>query len=216
MYADIIAPKSPEEAERMVERAETLGYSVLGILGNIDVKRSHIRTFRAVLTDKIEPKLRKELKRESDLILVKPGSLEEARKLTFSSLVDGAVATYDSERPRIDYVCMRQLKRNEGALIIPLAHLVKAIESGSLSLRSVEIELKLARRGGVYPVICSFASSLEEQVPPRMMMSFAEFFFDLAREEARRMVKDFPVYMISKERKLKLRGRVPFEVQGTD
>lgn len=200
----------------MIYRARYLNYGLLGILGDIEIRSDAIRTFRVILTEKIESKLRAKLREGKSILLVKPSSLEEARKLTFSSLVDGAIATYDSEKPRIDYVCMKQLKRNEGALVIPLSCLIKTIEGGSLSLKSVRTELKLARRAGVYPVICSFASGVEEQVPPRLMIAFAEFFFDLNKEEAKKMVKDFPNYIVSGERKLKLRGRVPLEVQDTD
>lgn len=213
MYSDIIAPKSEEEARRMAERASSLGYGTLGILG--DARVESIRSFRVALVERLDSRIKGKLRREADLIIARPRSLEDARKLTFSSIVDGIMATYDSDRPRVDYVSLKQLKRNEGALVIPLTYLVRAINSNPRGLRSVNLELKMAIRYGVYPLICSFASVTHEQVPPRLMISFAEFFFDLRREEAKRMVKDFPAYMLSKERKLKLRGRETPEVQGT-
>jgi len=205
LYSDIIAPRSEEDARKMAERARSLGYGILGIVG--DVRAEGITNFRVTLIERIDPELRGRLRGRADLILARPGSLEEARRLTFSSLVDGVMATYDSDRPRVDYISLKQLKRNEGALIIPLTHLVREISGNSLSLRSVGLELRMAMRAGVYPIICSLASEPREQVPPRLMISFVEFFFDLRREEAKRMVKDFPIYMISKERKLKLKGR---------
>ncbi|MCS7103180.1 MAG: hypothetical protein NZ992_04780 [Candidatus Korarchaeum sp.] len=214
MYSDIIAPRSEEEAKRMVERAKSLGYGILGVIG--DVKVDSIKSFRVTLIGRIEPKLKGRLKEEADLLLARPKSLEDARKLTLSSAVDGVITTYDSEKPRVDYISLKQLKRNEGALVIPLKYLVRTISVNPQALRSVSLELRLATRSGVYPLICSFASEVNEQVPPRLMMSFAEFFFDLKREEAKRMVKDFPEYMLSKERKLKLKGREVPEVQGTD
>lgn len=214
MYSDIIAPESEEEARRMVERAKHLGYGILGIVG--DLKVEPIRSFKVLVIERIEPRFRGRLRGEADLILAKPRSLEDARKLTFSSLVDGVIVTYDSEKPKLDYIGLKQLKRNEGALVIPLKYLMAAINSNPLVLSSVDLELRIAIKSGVYPIICSFASEESEQVPPRLMMSFAEFFLDLKREEAKRMVKDFPKYMLSKERKLKLRGREIPEVQSAD
>ncbi|MEM0018191.1 MAG: hypothetical protein QXR35_02900 [Candidatus Korarchaeum sp.] len=214
MYSDIIAPRSEEEAKRMVERAKSLGYGTLGILG--DVRVHSVRSFRVAVMERLDPKLKGRIREETDLLLIRPRSLEDARKLTLSSVVDGVMATYDSDKPRVDYTSLKQLKRNEGALIIPLTYLVRAIDANPRILRSVSLELKMAIRSGVYPLICSFASYVGEQVPPRLMISFAEFFFDLKREEAKRMVKDFPEYMLSKERKLKLKGREVSEVQSTD
>ena len=214
MYSDIIAPKSEEEASRMAERAKSLGYGILGILG--DVRVDSIRTFRVAVIERIDPRLKEKFRREADLLIARPRSLEDARKLTLSSIVDGVMATYDSERPRVDYVSLKQLKRNEGALVIPLTYLIRAINVNPRGLRSVNLELRMAIRSGVYPLICSFATATHEQVPPRLMTSFAEFFFDLEREEAKRMVKDFPAYMLSRERRLRLKGREVPEVQGTD
>lgn len=214
MYSDIITPRSEEEAMRMVEKAKSLGYGILGILG--DIRVDSIRSFRVDVVEKIDPKLKGRIRGETDLLLVRPRSLEDARKLTFSSIVDGVIATYDSDRPRVDYISLKQLKRNEGALIIPLTHLVRTIHVNPQVLRSVSLELRMAIKSGIYPLICSFASEVHEQVPPRLMISFAEFFFDLKREEAKRMVKDFPEYMLSRERKLRLKGREVSEVQSAD
>ncbi|MCC6028781.1 MAG: hypothetical protein LM591_01360 [Candidatus Korarchaeum sp.] len=216
MYADLIAPRSFDDCLKMVERARYLGYGMLGILGDFKIESDIVKTYKVALINRIDPKSRQKLRMESKLILAKPSSLEDARKLTFSSLVDGVIATYDSERPRIDYVSLKQLKRNEGALVIPLSYLIRKMCERAQVIRSVYLELKMAMRIGVYPILCSFASEERELVPPRLMISFSEFFFDLRREESKRFVKDFPMYMLSEERKLKLKGRGEFEVQSTD
>jgi len=214
LYADLIAPRSADDCEKMIERARSLGYGVLGILGDFKVESDLIKTFKVALTDKMDPRSRQKLRIEAELILAKPSSFEDARKISPS--VDGVIATYDSERPRIDYVSLKQLKRNEGALVIPLSYLIRRMSERAQVMRSVYLELKMAMRIGVYPILCSFASEERELVPPRLMISFSEFFFDLKREESKRLVKDFPIYMVSKERKLKLKGRSEVEVQGTD
>lgn len=213
MYADLIAPRSVDDCSRMVEKAGSLGYGILGILGDFEVESGPIKTFKVALADGMDRRSRQKL-RGAELILAKPSSLDDARKI--ASSVDGMIATYDSERPRIDYVSLRQLKRNEGALVIPLSYLIRRMSERAQVLRSVYLELRMAIRIGVYPILCSFASEERELVPPRLMISFSEFFFDLRREESKRFVKDFPTYMISKERKLKLKGRSEVEIQDTD
>jgi len=213
LYADLIAPRSVDDCSRMVEKAGSLGYGILGILGDFEVESGPIKTFKVALADGMDRRSRQKL-RGAELILAKPSSLEDARKI--ASSVDGMIATYDSERPRIDYVSLRQLKKNEGALVIPLSYLIRRMSERAQVLRSVYLELRMAIRIGVYPILCSFASEERELVPPRLMISFSEFFFDLRREESKRFVKDFPTYMISKERKLKLKGRSEVEIQGTD
>jgi len=204
LYADLIAPRSVDDCIKMMERAKSLGYGILGILGDFKVESDLIKTFKVALIDG-DPRLRQKLRMGAELILAKPSSLEDARKISPS--VDGIIATYDSERPRIDYVSLKQLKRNEGALVIPISYLIRRMVERAQVMRSVYLELKMAMRIGVYPILCSLASEERELVPPRLMISFSEFFFDLKREESKRFIKDFPIYMISKERKLKLKGR---------
>ena len=204
MYADIIAPTSPEELDTMSRKALSTGYSKLGVVEDV---QSRPHTFKvALLSAEDVPTVARRIRGRYDLLVVKPNSLEEARKVTASRLVDAVMATYDSDRPNFDYVCARQLKRNEGALIIPVRHFLDRMKEDPHVLRSVRLELKIALKAGVYPIIASFASNSKEIVPPRLLISLGEFFFDMKRGQAKMAIKEFPHYLISPERKLKLKG----------
>ncbi len=206
MYADIIEPKNPEDLTSMREKAFSLGYGILGVVGEGPESED---TFKVSIVRTADLALEaRHIKRFSDIIAVKPNSLEDARKATASKLVDAIIATYDKVRPSFDYICAKQLKRNEGSLIIPVRPLLSYVIRNPQILRSVRLELKIAIKAGVYPIIASFASNVNEVVPPRVLTSFGEFFFDLKRGQAKMYVKDFPKYLISQDRRLKLRGVV--------
>ncbi len=208
MYSDIIEPKKPEDLVFMEKKALSLGYDMLGVIGELPEPKSKT-VFRVAVIRTTDLRLRaKRIRRSFEVIAVKPDSLEDARKAAASKLVDAIITTYDRERPSFDYVCARQLKRNEGSLIIPIRRLIDHMRANPRVLWSVKTELRIAIKAGIYPIIASFASSLNEIVPPRLLISFGEFFFDLNRNQAKMYVKDFPKYLISQERRLKLRGVV--------
>ncbi len=204
MYTDIIEPKNLEDLASMRKKAFSLGYGLLGVIGD-NLESEDIFKVSIVRTADLALEAER-IKRSSSIIAVKPNSLEDARKATASKLVDAIITTYDKARPSFDYVCAKQLKRNEGSLIIPIRPLLSYVTYNPQILRSVRLELKIAIKAGVYPIIASFASNINEIVPPRALMSFGEFFFDLSRGQAKMYVKDFPKYLISRDRKLKLRG----------
>ncbi len=204
MYTDIIEPKNLEDLASMRKKAFSLGYELLGVIGD-NLESEDIFKVSIVRTADLALEAER-IKRSSSIIAVKPNSLEDARKATASKLVDAIITTYDKARPSFDYVCAKQLKRNEGSLIIPIRPLLSYVTYNPQILRSVRLELKIAIKAGVYPIIASFASNINEIVPPRALMSFGEFFFDLSRGQAKMYVKDFPKYLISRDRKLKLRG----------
>ena len=126
------------------------------------------------------------------------------------------MASYDTARPNFDYVCARQLKRNEGTLFIPVVPMVSRMLGEPRVIRNVRLEVRIALHAGLYPMIASMARRPEEVVPPRLLVSFGEFMLDLRREQAKAMVKDFPSYMISGGRRLRVRGVVTDEIQDTD
>ncbi len=208
MYSDILEPKKPEDLVSMERKASSLGYDMLGVIGEMLEPKSKGIFKVAIIKASDLPLGTRHVRRSFDLIAVKPDSLEDARKATDSKIVDAIITTYDKRRPNFDYICAKQLKRNEGSLIIPVRQLMSYIKTNPQVLRSVKIELEIAIKTGIYPIIASFASDLNEIVPPRILISFGEFFFDLDRNQAKMYVKDFPKYLVSQERKLKLRGVV--------
>ncbi len=209
MYSDIIEPKKPEDLSLMKRKALSLGYDLLGVIGELPAESGSEDIFKVSIIKATDLTLGiRHIRRSFDVIAVKPYSLEEARKAAASKVVDAIIATYDRARPNFDYICAKQLKRNEGSLIIPARRLMEYMRTNPQVIRSVKIELEIAIKAGVYPIIASFASNLNEIVPPRLLTSFGEFFFDLDRNQAKMYVKDFPKYLVSQERKLKLRGVV--------
>ncbi|MDK2384710.1 MAG: hypothetical protein QI199_07895, partial [Candidatus Korarchaeota archaeon] len=138
-----------------------------------------------------------------------------SRKVTFSKLVDGVVASYDTGRPNFDYVSAKQLKRNEGTLLVPVAWMIRKMLEEPHVIRNVRLEVRIALKAGLYPVIASMARDIREVVPPRLLASFGEFILDLKRDQAKSMVKDFPSYLISEERRLRTKGVALDEVQGS-
>lgn len=204
-YIDIIAPEREEKLIPMVDRALSLGYGAIGVIGGFpDLPKGTFRVSLVKASD-IPERVRK-IRGSVNLILSSPRTLEEARKVTFSKLVDGVVASYDTKRPNFDLVCARQLKRNEGALLIPVSLMSRRMFQDPHIIRNVGLEVRIALKAGVYPILASMASIPREIVPPRLLISFGEFILDLGRSQAKAMVKDFPSYLISEERKLKLKG----------
>jgi len=211
MYVDIITPISNGDMVEAIEKALSLGYSRVGVVG--DFRELPPEAFSvAILSASDIPLRARRIRGRYDILIARPRSLEEARKFTATRLVDAVLAACDSGRPNFDYVCARQLKRNEGALIIPVSHLMRTARRDPRVLRNVRLELEIAMKAGVYPVIASFASRAAEVAPPRLLISFAEFFFDLSRSQAKMFVKDFPAYLTSPDRRIKLRGAASCEV----
>ncbi len=204
-YIDIIAPESEEQLESMLNRAFSLGFGPVGIVGDFpDLPKD---TFRVTLMEpRGIPGEARKVRSRTKLLLSLPKTLEEARRVTFSKLVDGIVASYDTPRPNFDYVCAKQLKRNEGTLLIPVSWMVREMFERPHIIRNVRLEVGIALKAGLYPVIASMARDTREIVPPRLLVSFGEFVLDLSREQAKSMVKDFPSYLISEERRIRTKG----------
>jgi len=213
-YIDIIAPESEEQLELMVSRAISLGFGAVGIVGDFpDLPNGTFRV--SIVGPSSIPQEARKIRSKVRLLLSSPKTLEESRKVTFSKLVDGVVASYDTGRPNFDYVSAKLLKRNEGTLLVPVAWMIRKMLEEPHVIRNVRLEVRIALKAGLYPVIASMARDVREIVPPRLLVSFGEFILDLRRDQAKSMVKDFPSYLISEERKLRTKGVALDEVQGS-
>ncbi len=208
MYVDIINPKNPDLIEPMVRKALSMGYRKIGIVTEDitqiiwDKELFWVYTLRL---DDLTTKGRR-ARNKVDLIIATTEDLSETRKATMSKLVDGVIVSYNSRKPKFDYVCAKQLKRNEGALLIPVKRIISNMRDHPQILRNIELEVKIALKTGIYPVIASFATSPYEIVPPRLLVSFGEFFLGMTRYQAKLSLKDFPIYMLSSERIAKIKG----------
>ncbi len=208
MYVDIINPETPDLIEPMVRKALSMGYRKIGIVTEDitqiigDKELFWVYTLRL---DDLTTKGRR-ARNKVDLIIATTEDLSETRKATMSKLVDGVVVSYNSRKPKFDYVCAKQLKRNEGALLIPVKRIILNMRDHPQILRNIELEVKIALKAGIYPIIASFATSPYEIVPPRLLVSFGEFFLGMTRYQAKLSLKDFPMYMLNPERIAKIKG----------
>ncbi len=211
-YIDILAPENEEQLELMVRRAISLGFGVVGIIGDFSgLPKGAFRV--SIVRPRDIPQEARKIRSKTKLLFSSPKTLEESRRVTFSKLVDGVIASYDTSRPNFDYVCARQLKRNEGTLLVPVAWMIRKMLKDPHVIRNVRLEVRIALKAGLYPVIASMARNTREVVPPRLLISFGEFILDLKRDQAKSMVKDFPSYLISEERRIRTKGVALGEVQ---
>lgn len=208
MYVDIINPETPDLMEPMVRKALSMGYRKIGIITEDITQIIEDKELFWVYTLRLDDLTTKgrRARNKVDLIIATTGDLSETRKATMSKLVDGVIASYNSRKPKFDYVCAKQLKRNEGALLIPVKRIISNMRDHPQILRNIELEVKIALKAGIYPIIASFATSPYEIVPPRLLVSFGEFFLGMTRYQAKLSLKDFPMYMLSSERIAKIKG----------
>lgn len=208
MYVDIINPETPDLIESMVRKALSMGYRKIGIVTE-DITQiiggKELFWVYTLRLDDLSTKGRR-ARNKVGLIIATTEDLSETRKATMSKLVDGVIVSYNSRKPKFDYVCAKQLKRNEGALLIPVKRIISNMRNHPQILRNVELEVKIALKAGIYPIIASFATSPYEIVPPRLLVSFGEFFLGMTRYQAKLSLKDFPMYMLSSERIAKIKG----------
>jgi len=208
VYVDIINPETPDLIESMVRKALSMGYRKIGIVTE-DITQiiggKELFWVYTLRLDDLSTKGRR-ARNKVGLIIATTEDLSETRKATMSKLVDGVIVSYNSRKPKFDYVCAKQLKRNEGALLIPVKRIISNMRNHPQILRNVELEVKIALKAGIYPIIASFATSPYEIVPPRLLVSFGEFFLGMTRYQAKLSLKDFPMYMLSSERIAKIKG----------
>jgi len=210
VYVDIINPETPDLIEPMVRKALSIGYYKVGVITeDVAVTQTigdkNVFWVYTLRLDDLTTKGRR-ARNKVDLIIATTKDLGETRKATMSKLVDGVMVSYNSRRPKFDYVCAKQLKRNEGALLIPVKRIILNMRERPQIISNIELEVKIALRAGIYPVIASFATSTYEIVPPRLLISFGEFFLGMTRYQAKLSLKDFPIYMLSSERIAKIKG----------
>ena len=214
MYVDIINPETHDLIESMVRKALSMGYRKIGIVTEDITQIIRGKELFWVYTlrlDDLSTKGRR-ARNKVGLIIATTEDLSETRKATMSKLVDGVIVSYNSRKPKFDYVCAKQLKRNEGALLIPVKRIISNMRNHPQILRNVELEVKIALKAGIYPIIASFATSPYEIVPPRLLVSFGEFFLGMTRYQAKLSLKDFPMYMLSSERIAKIKGWANHEI----
>ena len=118
MYVDIINPETPDLIESMVRKALSMGYRKIGIVTE-DITQiiggKELFWVYTLRLDDLSTKGRR-ARNKVGLIIATTEDLSETRKATMSKLVDGVIVSYNSRKPKFDYVCAKQLKRNEGAL----------------------------------------------------------------------------------------------------